>query len=244
MAIGDFLVKALKFAQSTVELTRTISNTLLDTAANVVIAAGEAKLQETCARSRKNLAISAVLNGAMLLCAALVAFFMPELKVWGLLAAALISYVILGRAVLTLVRFVRTTVLSYKELIILLIPVFLTELRKHKSFEGAIKETIRVAVRQYIAKVPEIAQKIHSVGSLLGAFPNLAEIENKAAEDFYPLVCRFLRVALVYNVMLFMVCYGVLVFIAKHFIFGTMLGMSFFHLYAYPFVYIVNIIRK
>jgi hypothetical protein len=225
-------------------LTRTISNTLLDTVTNVVIAAGEKKLRETYTRSRRNLIISAILNGVMLLVAVLAMFFLRDLKTWGTLAAALINYVILGRAVFSILRFIRTIVLPYRELIVLLIPVFLGELRKRRPFEGAIKETIRAAVRYYVAKAPGIAQKIHSVGSILGAFPSLSEIENKAAADFYPIVCRFLRVVLLYNILLFTFCYGLLVFIVKRFIIGTMLGMSFIGLYTYPFMYIMGIIGK
>jgi hypothetical protein len=241
--LGNIFQKGIEITQKAVEVTHTASEMLLDAAAVVIIKKGEEELKKTCARSRRNLVISAILNGVMLLAAVLIAFFLRELETWGILAIALINYVILGRAVFNILRFTRTIILPYRELIMLLIPAFPGELRKRKSFEGAVKETIRAAVRYYVAKAPEIAQKIHGAGSILGAFPSLGEIENKAAADFYPLVCRLLRVILLYNILLFTFCYGLLVFIVKRFIIGTMLGMSFIGLYTYPFVFIMGIIK-
>jgi hypothetical protein len=171
----------------------------------------------------------------MLLCLVFVAFFIRELKDWGIFAAALINYIILGRAVFNITRFIRT-LMPYRELVGNILPV----LCGSANFRNAIKDSIRFVIRFYITKAPEIAQKIYSLGSVIDAFPKLNEIEDKAVNDFYPLVCRFLRVVLLYNVLLFTVCYGLLIFIVKHFAIGTMLNMSFVDLYAYPFVYIME----
>jgi hypothetical protein len=236
--LGDVFQKGLEFVQKAVKVTRTAADILLDAVAGEVRKQGEEKLREFCEGSRKNFLVSAILNGSMLLCLVFVALFVRGLKEWGILAAALINYVILGRAVFNITRFIRT-LMPYRELVGHILPV----LRGSANFQSAIKDSIRSVVRFYITRAPEIAQKIYSIGSVIEAFPKLNEIEDKAAEDFYPLVCRFLQVVLLYNVLLFTVCYGLLVFIAKFFIIGNMLNMTFVDLFIYPFVYIMGIIE-
>jgi hypothetical protein len=237
--LGDAFQKGLEFAQKAVKATHTAADILLDAVTGEIRKQGEEKLRGFCERSRKNLLVSAILNGSMLFCLVFVAFFVRKLKEWGILAAALINYVILGRAVFNITRFIRTF-MPYRELVGNILPV----LRGSANFQSAIKDSIRSVVRFYITRAPEIAQKIYAIGSVIDAFPKLNEIEDKAAEDFYPLVCRFLRVVLLYNILLFTVCYGLLIFVVKHFIIITMLNMNFVDLYAYPFVYIAGIIGK
>jgi hypothetical protein len=241
--LGKAIQKGLEFAHVAVKVTRAVTDNLLDTAVSVLIQKGGEKLQEFYEKSRKNFIVSLVLNGSMLVCLSLAIFFLHELLRLSLLAAALINYVVLGRALFNAALFVRAAVLPYRELIVFLFPGFIGALRKPRSLEGAIKETTREAVRYYVAKAPEIAQKIHSVGSILGAFPNLAEIENKAANDFYPFICRFLK-AVFFNILLFTVCYGLLIIIVKMFIIRGMLNMNFIDLYVYPFVFIIGIIGR
>jgi hypothetical protein len=235
--LGDTFQKGLEFVQKAVEVTRTAADILLDAVAGELRKQGEEKLKEFGEKSWKDFTVSAILNGSMLLCLVFVAFFVRELKDWGILAAAFINYIILGRAVFNITRFIRT-LMPYRELAGSILPV----LRSSVNFQSALKDSIRSVVRFYIIKTPEIAQKIYAIGSAIDAFPKLNEIEDKAAEDFYPLVCRFLRVVLLYNVLLFTVCYGLLIFVVKYFIIGTMLNMSFVDLYAYPLVYGIRLI--
>jgi hypothetical protein len=235
--LGDTFQKGIEFVQKAIEVTRTASDILLDAAAGEVKRQGEKKLNEFYESSRKNLIVSASLNGSMLLCLLIVVFFVRELKGWGILVAALINYSILGRAAFNTTRFIRT-LMPYRELAGHILPV----LRGSRNIQIAVKGSIRSVIRFYITKAPEIAQKIYAAGSVIGAFPNLKEIEDKAVEDFYPLVCRFLRVAFLYNVLLFTVCYGLLIFAVKHFIIGITLNMSFVDFFVYPFVYIAGII--
>jgi hypothetical protein len=217
---------------------RTGADLALDAASDYAIAEGEKKLRELGEHGRENLVISAALNGAMLTSTAVTAFFIYSLYGAGLFAAALINYVILGRALLNFVRLVRTVLIPYRRLIIYVLPVFWSGRQKYKSFNSTIQEAIRAAVRFYYNdKVPETAQTIHDFASAFGLVKNRAELEDKAATDFYPLVCRFLRVALVYNVLLFGICYGALVFIIKRFMFNAMLGMRLWDLFAYPFTF-------
>jgi hypothetical protein len=236
---GDAFQEGLVFVQKAAEVTRTASDMLLDAVAGEVRKQGEEKLKEFHEKSRKSFIVSAILNGSMLLCLVLIAFFMRELKDWGIFAAALINYIILGRAVFNITRFIRTF-MPCRELIGNILPV----LCDSANFQSAIKNSIRSVIRFYIVRAPEIAQKIHSIGSVLGAFPKLTEIENKASNDFYPLICRFLREILLYNVLLFTVCYGLLIFIAKFFIISAILNMSFVDLYIYPFVSVTGIVEK
>jgi hypothetical protein len=236
-SLGDTLQKGLGIVQKAIEVTRTAADILLDAAAGEVKRQGERKLKEFYERSRKNFIVSASLNGSLLLCLALVAFFVRELKGWGILAAALINYSILGRAVFNTTRFIRT-LMPYRELAGHILPV----LRGSANIQGAVKDSIRSVIRFYITKAPEIAHKLYAAGSVMGACPKLNEIEDKAVEDFYPLVCRFLRMALLYNVLLFTVCYGILIFVAKYFIIGTALNMSFVDFFVYPFFYMAGVI--
>jgi hypothetical protein len=237
--LGDTFQKGLDFVQKAIEVTRTAADMLLDAAAGEVKKQGEEKLKEFYEKSRKNLIVSAVLNGSMLLCLVFVVFFARELNDWGILAASFINYIILGRAVFNITNFIRT-LMPYRELAGNILPV----LRGSANIQRALKDAIRSVVRFYITKAPEIAQKIYGAGSAIGAFPKLSEIEDRAADDFYPLVCRFLRVALIYNALLFGICYGLLIFVVKHFIIGTMINMSFVDFFVFPFVYIAGIIRK
>jgi len=239
---GEVFQKGKGILEKLVGIPRKAADALLDAAATEIIKKAEEKLDELNRNTKKNLVVSAALNLSMLLCAALTAILMPELKSWGLLIAALVNYVILARAVFSVIRFIRTVLLPHKDLIALLLPVFWESLRELRSFEIAIKTTIRAAVRHYIEKAPPIAKMIHGVGSILGVFPNLSEIENKAAQDFYPLVCRYLRAVLLYNVLLFTICYGVLVFILKCFVLTGIFKYGIFDLYIYPFRYIYSLI--
>jgi nucleoside diphosphate kinase len=231
--MGDTFQKGLEFFQKAVEVTHTAADILLDAVAGEVRKQGEERLKKFYEKSRKNLIISAILNGSMLLCLVFIVLFARELKDWGILAAALINYIIMGRAVFNIMRFIRT-VMPYRKLIGNILP----GLRGSENFRSAIKNSIRSVIRFYITGAPEIAQKIYNIGSAMDAFPKLNEIEDKAAEDFYPLVCRFLRVALLYNVLLFGICYGAFVFIIKRFMFNAMLGIDFLDLFAYPFVFL------
>jgi hypothetical protein len=230
--LGDTFQKGLDFFQKAIETTRTAADMLLDAAAGELTKQGEKKLEEFRVRSRKNFIVSAILNGSMLVCLAFVAFFVRELKDWGILAVAFINYIILGRAVFNITCFIRT-LMPYRELAGTILPV----LRNSANIQGALKNSIRSVVRFYITRAPEIAQKIYNIGSAIDAFPRLNEIEDKAVTDFYPLVCRFLRVTLIYNVLLFGVCYGAFVFIIKRFVFNAVLGMDLFDLSVYPFAF-------
>jgi hypothetical protein len=239
--LGNAFQKGLAIIQKAGEVTHSATDILLDALAGEIKKKGEEKLKEFYSKSRKNLIVSAILNGAMLLCAALTAVFLRGAKEFGLLAAAFINYIILGRAVFNITRFIRAVIIPYRPLIVKLLPVFWAALGKTKSFKAAVQDAIRAAVRfLYNDKVPEEARIAHGVGSSLGLVKSLAEIENKAAYDFYPLVCRFLRAALLYNALLFTVCYGILVFVVKYFVIGTMLNMAFIDLFIFPFLYITG----
>jgi hypothetical protein len=217
---------------------RTGTDLALDAASDYAIAEGEEKLRELSEHARENLVVSAVLNGVMLLCAVFSVIFLRHGNGLGILAAALANYVILGRALFSIVRFFRTVLVPYHRLIVFALPVFFNGLRTLKSLKLAIQVTI-VAVVDYFYddKVPSAFKIVHRIASDFGLIKNRDEIKNMAVTDFYPLVCRFFRVVLLYNVLLFTVCYGLLIFVVKHFIIGTMLNMSFVDLYAYPFVY-------
>jgi large-conductance mechanosensitive channel len=204
------LINTVSSAQKTIRL-------VTDTASDFVIYAGEQKLRKIFENSRKNLIISIVLNGDMFIWAALTAFFRHSIKDAGVFIAALINYVILGRVIFNILRFIRTLWQPYHTLITYLLPVFWAGLKKLKSLQGAIKDTIRAALRYlYKDKMPETVRKIISFSSAFNLIKNWIEIEDKAAADFYPLVCRFLRVALLYNILLFTVCYGLLIFVVKY----------------------------
>lgn len=202
---------------------------------------GREFLAEFNVRAYRNFIISAALNGVMLLCAVLSVIFLRQRNGIGILAAAFVNYVILGRALFNIARFFCTVLVPYHRLIAFALPVFFNGLGMLKSLKLAIQVTI-VAVVDYFYddKVPSALKIVHQIASDFGLIKNRDEIKDMAVTDFYPLVCRFLRVALVYNVLLFTVCYGLLLFVVKHFVIGTMLNMSFADFFVYPFVYIVE----
>jgi uncharacterized membrane protein YkvA (DUF1232 family) len=206
---------------------------------------GAESLAELNARARKNFAVSAVLNGVMLLCAVLSVIFLRQRNGIGILAAALVNYVILGRALFSIAKFFRIILIPYRKLIAFVLPVFFNGLAVLKSLKLAIQVSI-VAVFDYFYKdkVPPALKIVYEIASAFGLIKNRDEIEDMTVTDFYPLVCRFLRVILFYNVLLFTVCYGLLIFVVKHFVIGTMLDMSFVDLYAYPFLYTAGVIGK
>jgi hypothetical protein len=214
----------------------------LATASDYAIAEGEEKLKEFCEKSRKDLVVSASLNGVMLLFAVLSVIFLQRRNGIGILAAALVNYVILGRALFNAARFLRTILIPYRRLIAFTLPVFFNGLAVLKSLKLAIQVSI-VAVFDYFYKdkVPPTLKIAHEISSAFGLIKNREEIKNKAADDFYPLVCRFFRVVLLYNVLLFTVCYGAVVFIVKRFMFNAMLGMGFLDLFIYPFAFFLQI---
>ncbi|MDR1985994.1 MAG: DUF1232 domain-containing protein [Treponema sp.] len=190
------------------------------------------------AKAYKNFIISAALNVSMLLCLVFVVVFMRELKDWGILAAALINYIMLGRALFNAARFFRTVLVPHHRIIAIALPVFFSRLVLLKSLRRAIQDTI-VAV--YEEKLPSVFKIGHQIASKFGLIKNRDEM----ITNLYPLVCRFLSVV-IYNVLLFTVCYGLLISIVKRFVIGTMLNMSlsFVDFIVYPVVYIAGIILK
>jgi uncharacterized membrane protein YkvA (DUF1232 family) len=223
---------------------RSATDAALDAASAYARRKGVESLVELNAKAYKNLIVSAALNGTMLLCAVLSVIFLHQRGI-GILIAALVNYFLLGRALFNVVRFFRAILVPYRRLIAFALPVFFNGLRMLKSLKLAIQVSI-VAVVDYFYedKVPSALKIVYKITSDFGLIKNRDEINDMAANDFYPLLLRFLRMVLLYNVLLFTVCYGLLIFIAKFFIMGTMLGMSFVDLYLYPFVYIAGIVGK
>jgi len=218
------------------EIIRFVTDTALDAAASYGLDKGEETLARINARSQKNLAVSAALNGALLVCAALSAVFMRELNGAGFLAAAIINYALLGRALFSLLRFCHTVLIPYKKIITFSLMVFMDNFKTTKSIPLSIQETILFVTDYYYEdKVPSILKTAHLITADYGFVKTRGEIKNAVVDKFYPLVCRFLRTVLLYNVLLFMVCYGFLIFLLKRFVIGAALGMSMFDLYVYPF---------
>jgi hypothetical protein len=131
--LGDTFQKCLEFFQKSVEVTHTAADILLDAVDGEVRKQGEERLKNFYEKSRENLIISAILNGSMLLCLVFIVFFARELKDWGILAAALINYIIMGRAFFNIMRFIRT-VMPYRKLIGNILPV----LRGSENFRSAM----------------------------------------------------------------------------------------------------------
>jgi uncharacterized membrane protein YkvA (DUF1232 family) len=227
----------------TIKAVKAFTDAALEAASAYVRQKGMESLTELNSRAYKNLGISAFLNTVMLLCAVFSVVFLRQRSGIVILAAALVNYVILGRALFNFARFFRTVLIPYHRLIAFALPVFFNSLGMLKSFKLAIQVTI-VAVVDYFYKdkIPPVFQIVHEIASAFGLIKNRDEINDMAVTDLYPLVCRFLRVILLYNVLLFTVCYGLLVFVVKHFVIGTMLNMSFIDFFIYPFVYMAGII--
>jgi uncharacterized membrane protein YkvA (DUF1232 family) len=218
---------------------KTITDAVLAAASAYARQKAMESLTELNARAYKNLGISAALNGVMLLCAVLSVVFLRQRGGIVILAAALVNYVILGRALFLIIRFFCTVLIPYRRLIGFALPVFFDGLVMLKSLKLAIQVTIFAVVDYfYKDKVPPAFQIVHEIASAFGLIKNREEINDMAVTDFYPLVCRFLRVVLLYNVLLFTVCYGLLIFLVKHLVIGTMLNMNFIDFFVYPFVYI------
>ncbi|MDR1388478.1 MAG: hypothetical protein LBJ31_00680 [Treponema sp.] len=217
---------------------RLLTDTAIDITCGGIHSSGEKALITINAKAQRSLAVSAVLNGIMLFCAAISAIFLRELKGAGILLAALINYAVLARALFSFLRFCRTILIPYRKIISFSLLVFLGSLRTTKSVKFSIQDTILFVIDYfYEDKVPSLLKAAHRIASDAGFIKNRDEIKDMAVTRFYPLICRFLRVVLLYNILLFSFCYGLLVFIAKRFVIGTMLSMNFVDLYAYPFVY-------
>jgi uncharacterized membrane protein YkvA (DUF1232 family) len=225
------------------KIAKTITNAALDAVFEDAQRKGKETLAELNARAYKNLGISALLNGVMLLCAVLPVIFLRQRNGISILIAALVNYVILGRALFSCVRFLRTVLVPYHKLIVFVLPVFFNGLRMLKSLKLAIQVTIAAVFDYFYAdKVSPPLQIVHEIASTFGLIKDRDEINDMVVTDFYPLVCRFLRVVLIQNVLLFTVCYGVLIFVVKHFVIGTALNMSFVDFFAYPFFYMAGVI--
>jgi uncharacterized membrane protein YkvA (DUF1232 family) len=231
-AVIFFIVMQVKTA------VRLAADAALDAASAYARQKGRESLAKLNANAYRNLAISAALDGVMLLCAVLSVIFPRQRNGIGIPAAALVNYVILGRALFNITRFFRTVLVPYRGLVAFVLPVFFNALAALKSFKPAIQVSI-VAVFDYFYqnKVPSAFKIAHEISSAFGLIKNRDEIKDKAVNDFYPLVYRFLRVVLLYNVLLFTVCYGAVVFIVKRFLFSAMLGMGLLDLFVYPFTF-------
>jgi hypothetical protein len=217
---------------------RGFTDAALDAASAYGQSVGKQALQKICVNGRKNLAVSAILNSAMLALALCAAVFLREFQTWPLLCAALINYVILGRAVFSLFRLAKTVLIPYWTVIKLVVPAVCGALRKTRSVQTALKTGICSAFNYYYdAKIPGPGRFAHKAGSLFGLVQTREELAQKTVSDFYPLVCRFLRVVLIYNVLLFTVCYGILIFIVKFFVLSRLLDVSMLDLYLYPFTW-------
>jgi uncharacterized membrane protein YkvA (DUF1232 family) len=239
-------VAIILFIAEQIKITiRYITDASLDVASAHIRRKGEESLAKLNARAYKDFIISAALNGVMLLCAVLSMIFLRRRNGIGILVTALINYVILGRALFSVVRFFYTILIPYHRLISFVLPVFFNGLGILNSFKLAIQVTIVAVVDCfYHEKIPPAFKIVHQIASDFALIKNRDEIKDMAAADFYPLVCRFLRVVFVYNVLLFTVCYGLLIFVVKRFVIETMLNINFVDLYTYPFVYITGLIGK
>jgi len=82
------------------------------------------------------------MNGAALLCAALSAAFMRDLNGAGVLAAALINYALLARALCGALWFYRAVFIPYRQIIAFSLVVFLDKFKATTSIALSIRETI------------------------------------------------------------------------------------------------------
>jgi uncharacterized membrane protein YkvA (DUF1232 family) len=200
---------------------------------------GREELEKINGQARKRFIISAALDGTMLLCALFAAFLMPEIKNAGIFAASIINYVILIRAFCNIARFFLTVIIPHHSLIGFVFPVFAAAIYEFKSLTVAIKASIVAVTRYYYYdydrrnKIPNALRIVHEIAADFGLVKSVDEIEDYAADVFYPLVYRFLR-AILFNILLFTVCYGVFIFIVKYFMFRQTLGMSLWRLWIYP----------
>jgi hypothetical protein len=94
------------------------------------------------------------------------------------------------------------------------------------SVEKAVKETIGMAVRFYYGKkLPKTAKTVHRVASWFNIIKSPHEIEEKAANDFYPLVKQYVLRGLLLSVILWTAVYGIFLGVVKATIFTYALGI-------------------
>jgi hypothetical protein len=219
-----------------VKFVRALTDSAIDAASDYGKFAGEKTLRKIIDRGRKNFRLSVILNAIMLVIATGVAFFIVDLRATGIIIVALINYVICGRAIINVIRFLRTVVIPYWKVIKKAATEFFAAFWRSRSFEIAMKAAIRVTFSHYYNdKLSGKVQTVHRLASLFGFTKNQAEIENKVADDFYPLACRFVIEILLYNIFLFTACYGFFIFILKTFIFSTVLKISIWQIWVLPF---------
>jgi hypothetical protein len=220
-----------------VEFVRALTDGAIDAASDYGKFAAKKNLEKIIDQGRKNFRLSIILNAVMLVIATGVAFFIADLRSAGIFIVALINYVICGRAIINIIRFFRTVIIPYREIIKKAIPGFFVAFRRSRSFETAVKMIIRVTFNYYYSdKLSDKVQTVHRLASLFGFAKSKSEIENKIADDFYPLIRYFVIKILIYNILFFTVCYGFFVFILKTLIFNVFLDIPLWKLWVYPFL--------
>lgn len=213
---------------------------LTDTAIDIASKAGQyyakTELEKLCQISRKRTIVTAALNTATLVLLVLSAVFTGQLQGKTLFILSALNLILLARAVLNLSRFLLTVVKPYYKVISFSLPCFFSSLAKQRTLEAAIKTTIKTVCRLYYTdKVPELAQTAHKLASLFDLVQSPAEIEDKVARDFYPLIKKYIIQGLFLNIVLFAVCYGLFIIITKQIISQLALHMTVWEVLFYVF---------
>jgi hypothetical protein len=103
------------------------------------------------------------------------------------------------------------------------VPVFVREFVHSRSLEKSIQMTIRDAFRFFYGeKINTAIKVVHNVTSWMGATPSVNEIEDKAVDNFYPPLNRYIRRLLLIDVMCFIGFYGILIGIVKFYLISVL----------------------
>ncbi|GHV79257.1 hypothetical protein AGMMS49944_10480 [Spirochaetia bacterium] len=215
---------------------RSLTDTAIDIASKAGQSYAETELEKLCRISRKRNIVTAALNTVTLILLVLSAVFTGQLQGKTLFILSALNLILLARAALNLSRFLFTVVKPYYKVISVSLPCFFRSLVKQRSPEQAIKTTIKTVCRFYYTdKVPGLAQTAHKFASLFDLVQSPAEIEDKAARDFYPLVKKYIIQGMMLNIALFVVCYGIFIVITKQIIFQLALHMTVWKVLFYVF---------
>ncbi|GHV88253.1 hypothetical protein AGMMS50267_06130 [Spirochaetia bacterium] len=111
----------------------------------------------------------------------------------------------------------------HRKLIQKFVPVFVHELVHSRSLEKSIQAAIRYIFKFFYGeKINAAVKTVHNLTSFIGATPSVSEIEDKAVDNFYPPLNRYIRRLLLINVMCFIGFYGILVGIVKFYLISVL----------------------
>jgi hypothetical protein len=210
--------------QNIIDTARGLTDKSFDIIFETLRRCAEPYLEELCRKNRRRNIITAALNSLTLVPAVLCAVFTGYLQSKALIVLSLLSLLLLARTIFNGLRFLFTVVRPNFEILSFSLPCLLKTFAERHSVEKAIKAAIAMAVRIYYdRKLPASVKKIHETVSRIDIIKSREEIEQKAANDFYPLVKQYLLQGLLLSTLLWTVMYGLFLGLIKTVIFTSAL---------------------